>query len=43
MGCKRCESNCKCTSDKCGDNCCCCKDCHCVCKNGTKEQCCAKN
>ncbi|XP_017478043.1 PREDICTED: metallothionein-2-like [Rhagoletis zephyria] len=41
MVCKQCINTCKCTSTKCGDNCCCDKDCNCCCKNGPKEQCCA--
>ncbi|KAH8417934.1 hypothetical protein KR222_008667 [Zaprionus bogoriensis] len=33
--------DCKCTDIKCGDNCSCSQDCKCVCKNGTKAQCCS--
>ncbi|EDW67528.1 metallothionein-3 [Drosophila novamexicana] len=41
MVCKGCGTNCKCTDTKCGDNCSCNQDCKCVCKTGTKEQCCS--
>ncbi|XP_030386050.1 metallothionein-2-like [Scaptodrosophila lebanonensis] len=42
MGCKGCGNNCKCSSQQCGDNCACNRDCNCVCKNGSKDQCCSK-
>ncbi|EDW16451.1 metallothionein-3 [Drosophila mojavensis] len=41
MVCKGCGTNCKCSDSKCGDNCSCNQDCKCVCKTGTKEQCCS--
>ncbi|EDW83193.1 uncharacterized protein Dwil_GK22728 [Drosophila willistoni] len=41
MGCKGCGTNCQCTAQKCGGGCSCNKDCHCVCKNGPKDQCCS--
>ncbi|KAH8337416.1 hypothetical protein KR059_009506, partial [Drosophila kikkawai] len=34
-------TDCQCSGQKCGDNCACNKDCHCVCKNGPKDQCCS--
>ncbi|XP_037913238.1 metallothionein-2-like [Hermetia illucens] len=40
MPCGGCGNDCKCTSEKCGDNCKCDKSCNCTCKSGTKEQCC---